>query len=122
MRHYNYDENNEDFRNEVDKFWEPDDDEEDEEDEEEDEEEDDEEEVEEIMGYTKKDLIRAMELDLAENELDISLLHIAIQSLEKSFWWKFRSFESRLNLIAKTYLIFSKLILAKKGNRSKEKE
>lgn len=96
MREYNYDDED---KNDIDKFWQDGD--------------DDEEEMEEYE-IEKSDILRAMELDLLERELDLKVLRLSLKLLEKSFWWRFCKFETKLKRIAKTYLIFKQL--AKKSN------
>lgn len=102
MREYNYDEED---KNDIDKFWQDGDD---------DEEDMDMEEYE----VEKSDILRAMELDLLERELDLKVLRLSLKLLEKSFWWRFCKFETKLKMIAKTYLIFKQL--AKKGNEEEQ--
>ena len=91
MREYNYDEED---KNDIDKFWQEggDDDDDDGPDE-----------------ISKSDFLAAMEIDLLEKEIDLKILKSSLKMLEKSFWWRFCNFETRLKRIAKTYLIFKKL-------------
>jgi hypothetical protein len=91
MREYNYDDED---KNDIDKFWHGDD--------------NDDDEMEEYE-LSKSDIISAMEIDLMEKEVDLKILKSSLKMLEKSFWWRFCSFETKLKRIAKTYLIFKKL-------------
>lgn len=100
MREYNYDDED---KNDIDKFWQDGDD-------------DDDDGMEGPDEYEieKSDILRAMELDFLERELDLKVLKLSIKLLEKSFWWRFCKFETKLKRIAKTYLIFMQL--AKKAS------
>ena len=114
MREFDYD-GNEDFQNDIDNFWKDSDD-----DDEEDEYEDDMDDGE-FLGYSKQEVLRAMELELVEREIDLKMLKLAIEMSEKSFWWRFYSLETRLRIIAKSYLIFKSLTIPEKDDESLEK-
>ena len=51
-----------------------------------------------------------MELELLEKDCDLKLLMLCMKSLEKSFLWRFYSFQTKLKMIAKMYLVLSKLV------------
>ncbi len=108
MREYNYD--GED--REVDNFWKDGD-----EMEEYEENEDDEDN---FLGYSKQEIIRAMELELGEKQIDLELLRAAMRFNETSFWWRFYGFQTRLKMIAKSYLIFRKLTKPDKEEEEEE--
>jgi len=103
MRHFEYDDNDE-FKKDIDKFWQGDDD-------------DDDEDMEQYVG---SEVIQALNIQLAEKDLDLRLLKIIMKMLEKSFWWKFYNFQTRLKMIAKAYLVLFKLMT--KTRESEEKE
>jgi hypothetical protein len=96
MRDFDYDEN-EDFQNDIDNFFGDQDDE--------------------GIYYDKKDIIKAMELEVTENNINLKLLKTVIQTLEDSFWWRFYSFKTKLKMIARTYVVFSQLVFDKKKEK-----
>lgn len=53
------------------------------------------------------------QLELAQQELNQRLLAEAIDTLKRSFWWRFRSYKTRLKMIAITYRFFHRLTDAK---------
>jgi hypothetical protein len=63
-----------------------------------------------------KDLIEeesalyAIKLRTAEQKINFKILLISINMLKKSFWWKFKTLNTKLNNIEKTYKTLSKLI------------
>jgi hypothetical protein len=93
MRKFDYD-GNEDFQKDIDGFFE------------------DEfgEEMFENEDDYKKEIIRAMELEVAENGLNIKLLNTVITMLEKSFAWRFYSFSTKIKMIQKSYTALSRLV------------
>ena len=95
MRDFNYDEN-EEFQNEIDNFFGGD------------------EEEGADFYYDKKDIIKAMEIEIAESEINLRLLKMAIQTLEKSFCWRFYSFKTKMKMILEMYTLFSRVIYDKK--------
>ena len=94
MRHYEY--NDDEFSNDVDKFWKGDD--------------DDDENMNNEMEeeFYNKEVIHAIEMQLAEKDLDLRLLKVVIKMLESSFWWKFYNFKTKLKMISRSYMIFFK--------------
>jgi hypothetical protein len=117
MRNFNYDDNDDEFKNEIDNFFH--DDEEDYEDRDEDDEEDEEDEDDYEVGYSKEAILKAMEMESVETQLDIALLQMTIQMLEKSFWWRFYSPNRQMKLITRSYAIFYKILEEAKKERSK---
>lgn len=62
-------------------------------------------------GMTEED--RYMEMvhaSLDSHEVNQNTLAIAINILEKSFWWKFRSERAKLKLIEQTYHALNELV------------
>lgn len=49
-------------------------------------------------------------LNLIKNNLNRRTLCLAIKMLENSFFWKFKSYKSRMNKINETYQILEKII------------
>lgn len=49
-------------------------------------------------------------LNLIKNNLNRRLLQLTIKTLENSFFWKFRSYKSKINKINETYQILEKII------------
>ena len=92
MRNFEYNEDDE-YKNEIDKFWQGDGDED----------------MDDEM-YENKEIIQALEIQLAEKDLDLRILKMSIKTLESSFWWKFYNFRTRLKMIARTYLVLFKLL------------
>lgn len=46
---------------------------------------------------------RQMEYDFVDRDLNHKTLRVAIRICEKSFWWKFLSIKTKLNIIQETY-------------------
>jgi hypothetical protein len=92
MRNFEYNED----ENDVDKFWQG-------------EEEDDDMEEEEYDAK-QMELIHAMEMQLAERDLDLRALKIVIKMLEKSFCWRFYKFQTKLKMITKSYFVLIKML------------
>lgn len=97
MRNFEYNED----ENDVDKFWQSEGDN-DEMDEDEDEDEE--------YDSKQMELIHAMEMQLAERDLDLRALKIVIKMLEKSFCWKFYKFQTKLKMITKSYFVLIKML------------
>lgn len=49
-------------------------------------------------------------LNLIKNNLNRRLLQLTIKTLENSFFWKFRSYKSKINKINEAYQILEKII------------
>ena len=92
MRNFEYNED----ENDVDKFWQG--------------EEDDDDMEEEEYGVKQMELIHAMEMQLAERDLDLRALKIVIKMLEKSFCWRFYKFQTKLKMITKSYFVLIKML------------
>ena len=62
------------------------------------------------------------QLDLASVDLNQKLLAESIKMLEKSWFWRFRSVETKLTMIRKTYEELTRLMeeVAKKGEEDEE--
>lgn len=58
----------------------------------------------------KRELIEAIKLQLAQKELNYSVLNKSIKYLEKSWFWRFKSLKTKLNSIIETYQTFKALI------------
>ena len=99
MRNFDYEDNDE-FRHEVDRFF------------------DDEGEFLDEEGY-KEELLHAMQLEIEENNLNLKLLQTSIKMLEKSIWWRFYSFKTKLRMIGKAYMVFDKLLIEVKEKDKK---
>ena len=57
-----------------------------------------------IAYIDKHDLLEVMQLDLAQTELSNNLLSKAVEIAEKSFFWRFRSAEYKMNQIELIYI------------------
>lgn len=89
--------NDDEYKEEVDNFFgEEDDDDEDYEDDEED------------LAAEAREI--AEELDLVNFDLNQKLLDRAIRVSEKTFLWRWRSHNTKLRIIAETYMFLDKLI------------
>ena len=93
MRRFDYDEN-EEYREDVDKFFEADN---------------------EISPGQFNSIIREeneiqeLQLEFVNRDLNYRILRSAIKMCEKTFFWSFRSHISRLNMIKETYNRFREL-------------
>lgn len=102
MRRFDYDDNNEEHREDVDGFFGDMNDE------------DDEEEYF-ISPEEYKELVedqqamQQLHINLAHRDLDDRLLFKTIRMLEKSFWWRFYSQNKKLRLISRTYKTLKRL-------------
>jgi hypothetical protein len=94
MRDFNYDEN-EEFQNDIDNFFGGGDEGGD-------------------FYYDKKDIIKAMEIEIAESEINLKILKMVIQTLERSFWWRFYSFKRKMKMILEMYALITRVIYDKK--------
>ncbi len=63
-----------------------------------------------IQILEKRELIEAIRLQLAQKELNYSILTKSIKYLEKSWFWRFKSVKTKLNLIIETYQTFKVLV------------
>lgn len=94
MRRFDYDDN-EEYRDDVDKFFDSDDDE--------------------VTPDEYKAMIaeeqemQAAQIDLVHRDLNQRLLFRVTRMLEKSFLWRFKSLDARLDMIARTYRKLKKL-------------
>ena len=100
MRRFDYDEN-EEYREDVDKFFEEDDDISHEE-------------------FVKEDnAIKELQVEFVNRDLNYRILRSSIKMCEKTFFWKFRTNKARLNMIENTYNKFREL---EEGHSSEAKE
>ena len=60
----------------------------------------------EFIGYGEEDILDAMRLDLAQLELNQHLLAAAITVAERSFFWRFKSVDRKMDDIQKIYRTF----------------
>ena len=89
MRRFDYDNNEDEFKNEVDKFFNDEGD----------------------NGKFEPPYPFPMDISLegddafvlAEKELNLKIYRTAVKIAEKSFWWKFYFFNTRLSIINKIY-------------------
>lgn len=104
MREYDYDENSDEFQDEMEEFFE--------------------EEYEEYQAelLKKKDVLKAMEMELVENSMDLKLLKDVTKMLQKSFWWRFYSFKTRLKMITQAYAVIDKLIMEVRDRRREQQQ
>jgi hypothetical protein len=88
MRRFNY-EDNEDFREDVDKFFN----------------EKGESGIteEQFKAIMEEETIQELQIKFVYRDLNHRLLRTAIRTCEKSFWWWFRSQDARLKMIEKAY-------------------
>jgi len=63
--------------------------------------------------------IKILKLAIKQQQLRRKLLIDSIKILQKSFWWNFYSWETRLSYISRTYETFSELIF---GLQQKDEE
>ena len=56
------------------------------------------------------EFLQQMQIQLAEHDLNQKLLAKSIKILERSFFWRFRSVETKLRLITRVYTSLQKLI------------
>jgi len=73
------------------------------------------------MAYQENREIKMAELALVEANLNRRILVGVIKMLENSFLWKFINYETRLKMISKSYKTFSKLI-SEDGDEGGEEE
>lgn len=94
MRRFNY-EDNEEYRDDVDKFFNDD--------------MDDMTPEEYKILMEQENVIQDMQMKVVHRDLNYRLLRAAVRVLEKSFWWKFCSLNTRLNSIDATFQRLKKL-------------
>lgn len=99
MRHFDYEDD--EFRHEVERFFGDD-------------------EADFIEDEYKDEILHAMQLEIEENNLNLKLLRTTIKMLEKSIWWRFYSFRTKLRMIGKAYLVFDKLLVEVKEKDKKD--
>jgi len=58
----------------------------------------------------KRELIEVLKIQTLQKELNYIVLNRAVKYLEKSWFWKFKSHRTRLNLLVETYQVFKALI------------
>jgi hypothetical protein len=58
----------------------------------------------------KRELIEAIKIQIIQKEVNYSILMETIKYLEKSWFWRFKSKQTKLNLIIETYQTFKQLI------------
>jgi hypothetical protein len=68
------------------------------------------------MVGANSEIIGFAQIDLMSSELDQRLLETTIAFLEKSFWWKFKSADSKLRLIEQTYKRLRKVTAEEEKN------
>lgn len=99
MRNFDYEDNDE-FKHEIDRFF-------------------DDDEAEFLNEEYKEEILHAMQLEIEENNLNLKLLQTSIKMLEKSIWWRFYSFKTKLKMIGKVYMVFDKLLIELKEKDKK---
>jgi len=57
----------------------------------------------------KRELIEAVKLQIIQKELNFAILAKTVRYLEKTWFWRFKSLGTRLNLIVETYQTFKAL-------------
>lgn len=57
----------------------------------------------------KRELIEAIKLQIIQKELNFAILVKTIRYLEKSWFWRFKTMNTKLNLIVETYQTFKAL-------------
>jgi hypothetical protein len=62
-----------------------------------------------IKVLEKRELVEAIKLQLMQRELNSFTLTETIKYLEKSWFWKFKSKQKKLDLIVETYQMFKAL-------------
>jgi len=79
----------------------------------------DEDEEEEIVGYIDStEILEVMQMDLAQTELNQHLVSKAMEIAKQSFWWRFKSTQSKL---AEIESIYKKLITMTEDGEEEEK-
>lgn len=63
-----------------------------------------------IKVLEKRELVEAIKLQLMQRDLNSSILADTIKYLEKSWFWKFKSRQKKLELIMETYQLFKTLV------------
>jgi hypothetical protein len=85
MRRFDYDEN-EEFRDDVDRFFQENED------------------------FFTDDESLQNSIDFVNHDFNLRIVRTTIRMLEKSFWWKFYSLNTRLKMIEKTFKRIKKTI------------
>jgi hypothetical protein len=64
-----------------------------------------------VEGKTEQDrYIEMVQANLSAHEINQNTLAIAIDILERSWWWRFRSTKSKMKLLQQTYAELTQLI------------
>ncbi len=58
----------------------------------------------------KRELIEAIKLQIVQKEVNFAVLIKTLRYLEKSWFWRFKSMKTKLNLIVETYQTFKALV------------
>lgn len=69
--------------------------------------------------YYENQKFKILEIAVKQQYLKRKLLIDSIKTLQKSFWWNFCSWETRLSWISRTYETFSNLVF---GSQEKEED
>ena len=57
----------------------------------------------------KREIIEAIKLQIIQKEVNFAILVKTIRYLEKTWFWRFKSLQTKLNLIVETYQTFKAL-------------
>jgi hypothetical protein len=63
-----------------------------------------------IKVLEKRELIEALKLQAVQKELNYSILRKSIAYCEKTWFWRFKTFQTKLNLIVSVYQTFKAMI------------
>ncbi len=58
----------------------------------------------------KRELIEAIKLQVIQKELNYAILGKTVKYLEKTWFWRFKSLKTKLDLIVETYQTFKTLV------------
>lgn len=58
----------------------------------------------------KRELIEAIKLQIIQKEVNLAVLNKTVRYLEKTWFWRFKSLQTKLNLIVETYQTFKALV------------
>jgi hypothetical protein len=58
----------------------------------------------------KRELIEAIKLQIIQKELNFVVLNESVKYLEKTWFWRWKSLQTKLNLIMETYQTFKALV------------
>lgn len=76
----------------------------------EDDDDDQEDDIDEIDWDDEEEMLRMAQMDLVASDLNQRLLESTIKLLEKSWFWRFKSIEIKLEMIESVYVQLSKLL------------